>query len=173
MRVTVIMGFGSSAHRRQGRAIGRREANVGSRGCQTPGAEGQGSLDWRPPFSRGVLAGVLPSRRSRAPMSPARVRRHPVRHQGSFALSPVPLACALGLLAVLGPEVHGQPAFDVKAAYEKREVMIPMRDGTRLFTIIYSPRDPSAALPYPAHPHGVRHPALWARRLPCGDRSQQ
>ena len=48
-----------------------------------------------------------------------------------------------------------------------------MRDGTRLFTIIYSPRDQSAALPYSAHAHRVRHPAVRARRLPRGHRPQQ
>ena len=31
----------------------------------------------------------------------------------------------------------------IKANYTKREVMIPMRDGVKLFTAIYSPRDAS------------------------------
>lgn len=31
--------------------------------------------------------------------------------------------------------------FDVRARYTKREVMVPMRDGRRLFTAIYAPRD--------------------------------
>ena len=35
----------------------------------------------------------------------------------------------------------------IKANYTKREVMIPMRDGVKLFTAIYSPRD--ASQPYP------------------------
>src|SRR6266542_3208923 len=33
-----------------------------------------------------------------------------------------------------------QPPYDVKANYVKREVYIPMRDGVKLFTILYSPR---------------------------------
>jgi len=33
-----------------------------------------------------------------------------------------------------------QALYDVKANYVKREVYIPMRDGVKLFTIIYSPR---------------------------------
>ena len=33
-----------------------------------------------------------------------------------------------------------QAPYDVKASYVKREVFIPMRDGVKLFTIIYSPR---------------------------------
>jgi len=48
--------------------------------------------------------------------------------------------------------VQAQSPADVKATYEKSEVMIPMRDGTRLFTIIYSPRDASQ-----------RHPILLTR----------
>jgi len=35
----------------------------------------------------------------------------------------------------------------IKANYQKREVSIPMRDGTKLFTIIYEPKDRSAAYP--------------------------
>jgi X-Pro dipeptidyl-peptidase (S15 family) len=35
----------------------------------------------------------------------------------------------------------------IKANYTKREVMIPMRDGVKLFTAIYSPKD--ASQPYP------------------------
>jgi putative CocE/NonD family hydrolase len=35
----------------------------------------------------------------------------------------------------------------VKANYTKREVYIPMRDGTRLFTSIYTPKDTSRAYP--------------------------
>jgi hypothetical protein len=36
----------------------------------------------------------------------------------------------------------------IKARYEKREVLIPMRDGVKLFTIIYSPRDASRTHPF-------------------------
>ena len=32
------------------------------------------------------------------------------------------------------------PAFDVKGHYTKQEVFIPMRDGVKLFTIVYAPR---------------------------------
>lgn len=40
----------------------------------------------------------------------------------------------------------------IERNYTKREVMIPMRDGVRLFTVIYEPRDRSA-----------RHPILMSR----------
>src|SRR5678815_2627848 len=35
---------------------------------------------------------------------------------------------------------HAQAPYDVRANYVKREVSIPMRDGVKLFTIIYSPK---------------------------------
>ena len=42
---------------------------------------------------------------------------------------------------------RAQAPFDVKANYLKQEVMIPMRDGTKLFTIVYSPRETTARYP--------------------------
>ena len=47
-----------------------------------------------------------------------------------------------GLLAAQGLDV-------VKARYEKREVMVPMRDGVKLFTAVYMPKDASPDHPYP------------------------
>ncbi len=38
-------------------------------------------------------------------------------------------------------------SFDIKAHYTKQEVYIPMRDGVRLFTSIYVPRDTSRSYP--------------------------
>jgi putative CocE/NonD family hydrolase len=40
-----------------------------------------------------------------------------------------------------------QEAFDIKAHYTKMEQMIPMRDGVRLFTSIYVPKDASQKYP--------------------------
>lgn len=62
---------------------------------------------------------------------------------------------ALATLATLGvSETQAQrPGPDpaavarVRAQYAKREVSIPMRDGTKLFTSIYVPRDTSKAVP--------------------------
>jgi hypothetical protein len=55
----------------------------------------------------------------------------------------------LGLaFLVLLHQGFGQDAFDVKANYDKREVMIPMRDGVKLFTIIYTPKDASSRYPF-------------------------
>jgi uncharacterized protein len=79
---------------------------------------------------------------------------------------------ALLILVCLGTTVLGQGqapltpqqqavADYIKANYSKREVMIPMRDGIKLFTSIYSPRDTSQKYaillnrtPYSVAPYG-------------------
>lgn len=57
----------------------------------------------------------------------------------------------------------------IEAHYEKREEMVPMRDGTRLFTAIYRPRAPTAPVPilmtrtpYSCRPYGVD---AWRKSL--------
>ena len=54
------------------------------------------------------------------------------------------------------------PAYDVRAHYEKREYTIPMRDGVKLFTSVYTPRDRSRnyplllnRTPYSVAPYGA------------------
>jgi putative CocE/NonD family hydrolase len=61
------------------------------------------------------------------------------------------------------------PVYVLKDFYDKREAMIPMRDGVRLFTIIYSPRDTSAKYPflvtrdaYGVRPYGPDNYRPWA-----------
>ena len=55
------------------------------------------------------------------------------------------LSLSVAVLALAATDA--QPP-SVKARYEKREVAIPMRDGVKLFTIIYSPRDTSRTYPF-------------------------
>jgi putative CocE/NonD family hydrolase len=63
------------------------------------------------------------------------------------------VVCAAVLLAIAVPMLSsraqgsGAGAKEVSDRYLKREVQIPMRDGTRLFTAIYTPRDTTR--PYP------------------------
>jgi putative CocE/NonD family hydrolase len=65
------------------------------------------------------------------------------------------LMSGLVVLALAGAagESHGLGAqtapqgFDVKANYSKSEHMIPMRDGVKLFTVVYAPRDASQKYP--------------------------
>jgi putative CocE/NonD family hydrolase len=47
----------------------------------------------------------------------------------------------------LAPAMPAQAPYDVKANYAKRELYIPMRDGVKLFTIVYSPKDASRRYP--------------------------
>ncbi len=51
----------------------------------------------------------------------------------------IALAC-FWLFFALNQPISGQ-IFDVKANYDKQEVYIPMRDGVKLFTAIYTPKD--------------------------------
>ena len=73
----------------------------------------------------------------------------------------LPVAALAAALA-LAPVMPAQAQYDVKAHYVKREVYIPMRDGVKLFTIIYSPRDASRTLSVPDDPHRLRHSAVRA-----------
>jgi putative CocE/NonD family hydrolase len=54
-------------------------------------------------------------------------------------------ALAVGLLLSAGL-IFGQ-AFDIKANYTKTEYMVPMRDGVKLYTQVYEPRDKSLKYP--------------------------
>ena len=59
-------------------------------------------------------------------------------------------ALAFACLVLAGPPPAGQQAQDdafVRANYAKREAYVPMRDGVRLFTAVYAPKDQSK--PYP------------------------
>ena len=53
---------------------------------------------------------------------------------------------AAGLVGLPAPAAAQEP-FDVQAHYDKHEVLIPMRDGVKLFTIIYTPKDTSEEYP--------------------------
>jgi uncharacterized protein len=66
------------------------------------------------------------------------------------------------ILAAFVARVPAQAPYDVKAHYVKREVYIPMRDGIKLFTIIYSPKATTTRYPilmtrtaYGIGPYGV------------------
>ena len=56
----------------------------------------------------------------------------------------------VGLFAVARPAFaqEQKPARpDLAQLFEKREVMIPMRDGVKLFTCVYAPKDTSEKWP--------------------------
>src|SRR5262245_52250445 len=65
------------------------------------------------------------------------------------------------LLATQSP-LDAQNADAVRARYTKYEYLIPMRDGVRLFTVVYTPKDTSqrypfllTRTPYSVAPYGV------------------
>ena len=78
------------------------------------------------------------------------------------------MLAAVLLPGVRQPAAQAPPAADeVRAQYTKFEYMVPMRDGVRLFTAVYAPKDRSekypfliTRTPYSVGPYGVdRYPA--------------
>ena len=74
----------------------------------------------------------------------------------------------IALLSLQSPRAQ-QSAFNIRDHYVKSEHMVPMRDGAKLFTIVYTPRDVSREYPillyrtpYSIGPYG---PDNYARRL--------
>src|SRR6201993_4001105 len=73
------------------------------------------------------------------------------------------LVCLLASAGIVRPQAKPDgPEFDVKEHYTKYEYRIPMRDGVRLFTAVYVPKDSSHAYPilisrtpYSVGPYGV------------------
>ncbi|MBA3441340.1 MAG: CocE/NonD family hydrolase [Pyrinomonadaceae bacterium] len=75
-------------------------------------------------------------------------------------------ALLVSLLLIFSSTLYAQNTtnneFDIAANYAKREEMIPMRDGVRLFTAIYTPKDSTqkypvmlTRTPYSAAPYGA------------------
>jgi putative CocE/NonD family hydrolase len=56
--------------------------------------------------------------------------------------------CVLAFPAVPAAAAAQQAPFDFRANYTKQEVMVPMRDGARLFTSIYVPKDTTQRHPF-------------------------
>jgi len=72
------------------------------------------------------------------------------------------------LLFALRPAPAQQLASDYATAFDKTEVMIPMRDGIRLHTEIYAPKDAAQPLPilFERTPYGISSPHNgYSRRL--------
>lgn len=76
-------------------------------------------------------------------------------------------ATFLSLLALAGPAVHAAddakpPAYEPREHYTKYEYRVPVRDGRKLFTVVYVPKDPGrrypflmVRTPYGCGPYGV------------------
>ena len=97
-------------------------------------------------------------------MSPEIRSRKSRRLQAAVSGGVFLAACFLSTLplAAQEPAEAKPPAFDVRAHYTKYEYRIPMRDGVRLFTSVYVPKDQSRTYPilvdrtpYSVGPYGV------------------
>jgi uncharacterized protein len=84
-----------------------------------------------------------------------------MKHSRIYVLCLLIAALSIAAGRSLSTSRAQQPAFDVKAHYTKSEQMIPMRDGIKLFTVIYAPKDSSQKYPimlnrtpYSAGPYG-------------------
>lgn len=71
----------------------------------------------------------------------------------SFAFASLAASLLFAIITLAAPEARGQnrtdaPAFDLQAHYVKSEYMVPMRDGVKLFTIVYTPRDTTVSFPF-------------------------
>jgi hypothetical protein len=64
---------------------------------------------------------------------------------------------ALGLILLMSAYSQAQNTLDIKAAYDKFEYQIAMRDGVKLFTSVYAPKDASQKYPIMLNrtPYGV------------------
>ena len=74
---------------------------------------------------------------------------------------PLPKLMAALVLGIMPASAAAQPRYDVREHYQKHEYQIPMRDGVKLFTAVYAPRDTSktypllmSRTPYSAAPYG-------------------
>lgn len=65
-------------------------------------------------------------------------------------LRPLPLSLTLSLTLAFAGAAHAAPDDkpDLRSAYTKYEFRIPMRDGVRLFTSVYVPKDSSKSYPF-------------------------
>jgi len=75
-----------------------------------------------------------------------------------------------GIMVFLASSFHfAQERFDIKENYDKAEYMIPMRDGVKLYTQVYTPKDQSQKYPIMLFrtPYSVRYylPKITRRTL--------
>mgnify|MGYP001586154939 CR=1 FL=1 len=78
------------------------------------------------------------------------------------------VSCALAIASSSVTQAQG--AFDLKQQYVKQEYMIPMRDGIKLYTQVYSPKDQTQKYPIlmTRTPYGIGNYGLDEFRSPLG-----
>lgn len=81
------------------------------------------------------------------------MRGAPLRTLGPTHLRTGGLVTALAIVSLssaVAPRAQTTAA-EVRAQYTKTEVMVPMRDNVKLFTIVYTPKDTSTRYPFMLH----------------------
>lgn len=78
---------------------------------------------------------------------PARLRLLPLIAACALACTALPPVAAHAAGTAAAAEAQA-PARDLRETYTKYEYRIPMRDGTRLFTVVYVPKDASKTYPF-------------------------
>jgi predicted acyl esterase len=73
--------------------------------------------------------------------------------------------CLLLLASGLYAQPKAPDADYIKANYQKYEYQIPMRDGRKLFTSVYVPKDQSKKYPFMMDSTCIQRGALWYRAL--------
>ncbi|MBF8295150.1 MAG: cocE 2 [Bacteroidetes bacterium] len=78
-----------------------------------------------------------------------------------FRVPPLRILAEIMLLSMLSVSLFAQERFSVINHYDKHEYMIPMRDGVKLFTAVYTPKDTTqdypilmTRTPYSSAPYG-------------------
>ena len=100
--------------------------------------------------------------------------RHPESRRRAGLVSLLCVFIAPAMLAIMARGVLAQGLEYLKANYTKYEYRIPMRDGKRLFTAVYAPKEQShpwpillVRTPYSVGPYGADHyrSELWPSAL--------
>src|SRR6185295_15274962 len=83
------------------------------------------------------------------PLPPPRATRFTLSAMtGRLALAAAALLVSIAAHGVAARAAQARDPAGLKATYVKRELFIPMRDGVKLFTIIYTPRDTTQRYPF-------------------------
>ncbi len=82
-------------------------------------------------------------------------------HRAATKTPPIAVVLAVAALAGAAASAAGQQTPRADPRFDVREVMIPMRDGVRLHTLVYTPRDAAGPLPilFRRTPYGVMNAA--------------
>ena len=137
------------------------------------GADSEGSLGVFWIASRGPRAIFQPSRVAFEMIQTPLIRRIEIMLPVAATFRsarPCSLCCSWRSTGLSASPVAAQGLDYIKPHYTKYEYRIPMRDGVRLFTAVYVPKDRSQTLSDPAVPDALQRPAVRRGRVQVGPR---